>query len=195
MDAQQAQQQYPQGTPEGASQEERIVVSPSLISAYLLNMGKAVFFIAALVGAFYLVQHLAGSNPFAEAFGFFGIPLLWGFRAFVVLSGLMLVLAFFSTLSLTSYELVFDGNNLAYSYGSFFKITRSTPVTNIIRVNFREYSPSSLGDITVELTGTEEKEIKVQFVSKAKEKCERINSLINQKKSAAVQQVDVEAGL
>ena len=174
---------------------EKIFISPSIVSAYLLNIGKAVFFIAALVGAFYLVQYLVGSNPFLDVIDFIGVPMVWLQRAAYALIALFFISAFFSTLSLTSYELIFDGNTLNYSYGSFIKVSRSTQVSNIIRVNFKEYSPLSLGEMTLELSGTEDKSLKLQFVGKVKDKTARINSLINQNKSSTLQKVDMEVGL
>lgn len=173
----------------------KIFVSPSLVSAYLINIGKAVFFIAAIIGAFYLVQYLVGVNPFLDIVEFIGIPMVWLERAAYALIAIFFISAFFSTLSLTSYELIFDGNTLNYSYGSFIKVSRSTQVSNIIRVNFKEYSPLTIGDLNLELTGTEDKALKLQFVSDVKTQAEMINSLINKEKSKTLQKVDMEVGL
>ncbi len=177
------------------NQAEKIFISPNLVAAYIINIGKAVLFIAAVIGAFYFVQYLVGSNPFVEIIEFIGIPMVWLERAAYALIALFFLSAFFSTLSLTSYELIFDGNNLNYSYGSFIKVSRSTQVSNIIRVNFKEYSPLSLGELTLELSGTEDKSLKLQFVGKVKENADLINNLINQNKSATLQRVDMEVGL
>ncbi|MBU2560853.1 MAG: PH domain-containing protein [Nanoarchaeota archaeon] len=162
---------------------ERLDISPSLIEAYLINIGKAILLIAALIGAFYFVQYLVGENPFISIFETLGLPWVWVTRIVVACIAVYLVLIIFSTLSLTSYELIFEGDTLTYSYGSFFKVTKSTPIANIVRVNFKEYNPLKLGDIVVEFTGTEVKELKVQYVSDAKRKCEWINKLISLKRS------------
>jgi hypothetical protein len=118
--------------------------------------------------------------------------MVWLTRAAYVLIALFFLGAIFSTLSLTSYEVIFDGDTLNYSYGSFLKVSRSTPISNIMRVNFKEYSPLNIGELTLELTGTEDKSLKVQFVGDVKYTCEKINGLVNSKKSATLQQVDLE---
>ncbi|MBN1544762.1 PH domain-containing protein [Candidatus Woesearchaeota archaeon] len=161
-----------------AQETERLDISPSLVQAYLLNVGKAILLVAALIGAFYFVQYIVGENPFISIFETLGLPLVWVMRIVVACIAAYLVLIIFSTLSLTSYELVFEGDSLTYSYGSFFKVTKSTPVANIVRVNFKEYHPLKIGDIVVGFTGTEEKTLTVQFVSDARQRCELINKII-----------------
>jgi len=173
-------------------QLEKLEVFPSLIKAYMSNMGKSIFFIAALVGSYYFVQHMLEANPIIDAFETLGIPVAWGLRAFIACSAIFLILAFFSTLSLTSYRLIFEGNQVTYSYGSFFKITRTTLISNIMRVNYKECSPFKTGEITLELTGTEDKTVTLQFISKAAETCSTINELVKAKKSATLNQIDLE---
>jgi hypothetical protein len=174
---------------------EKIDISPSLMVAYLINIGKALIFMAVLAGAYSFVNYFAGTNLFLDTLNDIGIPLVWATRAAIIFFGAFLALAFFLTLSLTSYEFIFEGDTLTYSYGSFFKTTRSTPIANIIRVNFHKYLLSGLGDIELELTGTEEKLIKVQYVRNAQNQCDLINKLINLKKSDVVQNIDKEVGL
>jgi len=174
---------------ENLEEIQRLEISSDLVKAYLINMTKSLIFIAALVGVFYFVIYILGENPFVDAFNTLGIPLVWGKWAFIAFAALFLVSALLNTLSLTSYGLVFEADNLKYSYGGFFKATKSTPIANIIRVNFKEYKPLQLGDIVVDFTGTEEKTLRVQYVSNAKHQCELINKLMNLKKSEQVEEI------
>jgi hypothetical protein len=59
-----------------------------------------------------------------------------------------------------------------------------------VRVNFKPYSPARLGDIIVELTGTEEKTLTVPYVSKAEARCGLINKLISLKKSEQAEEIN-----
>lgn len=162
---------------------EKIEIAPDLIKAYIINMGKAIIFVAAIAGAVYLVQYLAGTNPFVDIFNTLGIPMVWVTRAIIAIIAIFFIITFFSTLSLTSYSLVFEADTLKYSYGSFFKVTRSTPISSVIQVNFKEYSPAKLGDIILELSGTEEKTLKVEYVPDAGYQAGLINRLIRFKTS------------
>ena len=168
---------------------KRLDVSSNLIVAYLINMGKALLLIAGLVGVFYLVQYLMGVNPFVDILDTVGIPLVWATRTAIACMGIFLFLIFLDTLSLTSYELVFEEDSLSYSYGSLFKRTKTTPTASIVRVNFKEYSPFKLGDILVEFTDTEERDLKIRYVSEAKQQCDLINKLMNFKKSQQTEEI------
>jgi hypothetical protein len=174
---------------------ERLEVSSSLMTAYLINMGKAIIFVAGLIGAFYLVLYITDTNPFIGMFETIGIPIVWATRVAIACIGIFLALAFFDTLALTSYRLVFEEDALSYSYGGFFKTTKSTPIANIVRVNFKEYKPLKLGDIIVEFTGTEEQILKVKYVSHAKEQCELVNKLISLKKSQKTEEIIEKGGV
>lgn len=162
---------------------EKLEIRPDLVKAYILNMGKAVLLVAALAGAVYLVQYLAGTDPFADIFSTLGIPVVWAGRAVIAIIAVFFILTFFGTLSLTSYSLVFEGDKLKYSYGSFFKVTRSTPISSVVRVNFREYGPLSLGDLYLELSGTQDSTLKVQYVSDVGYHAGLIHKLIGLKMS------------
>ncbi len=168
---------------------KRLEVSSSLVKAYLINMGKSFAFIGSLMGSFYLTKYFLGSNPFEDVFSTIGIPMDWVVYAILGFFALLLVITIFNTIALTSYSLVFEGDALTYSYGSFFKITKSTEIVNIIRVNFVEYRPFRVGDVVVEFTDTEERTLKVQYVSDAKEQCDLISKLITLKKSQKTQEV------
>jgi hypothetical protein len=169
---------------------ERIEISPSVISAYLLELSKAFLIIASVVGAYFLVIFLAGEDPFVGILETLGIPAMWAIRAFIALSCLLIVAVFFNALSLTSYSLFFEGDSITYSYGSFFKVTDTTKIANITSVNFKPHSPLKLGDIIVELSGTEVKSVTVQYVSNAKQQSELINKLIIFKKSQQVEEIN-----
>lgn len=156
-----------------------IIVEPNLIRAYLINMGKAMLFVAAIAGAVFLVQYLAGTNPFADILKTLGIPIVWVTRAIIAIIAIFFIITFFSTLSLTTYSLEFGADELKYSYGSFFKVSKSTPLSNVLRVNFRKYPLSHMGDFLVELTGTEERTLKVEYVCDVERQCLLANQLIN----------------
>ena len=158
---------------------EKLEILPSLIKAYIINMGKTLLLVAALAGAVYLVQYIVGTNPFEEMFSALGIPMVWVMRSIMAIIAILLILTFFSTLSLTSYSLLFEAGSLKYSYGSFFKVTRSTPISNVIRVNFKEYFPFRIGDIVLELSGTEDRTLRIRYVSDVRHKAELINRLIS----------------
>ncbi|MBW2971932.1 hypothetical protein KY359_02750, partial [Candidatus Woesearchaeota archaeon] len=53
---------------------ERLDISSSLVNAYVINVGKALLLIGALIGAFYLVIFIVGENPFAGILETIGIP-------------------------------------------------------------------------------------------------------------------------
>jgi hypothetical protein len=162
---------------------DRLTISSGLVQAYAINLGKIFIFLAALAAAYFAVLHFMGTDPFTQVFEDAGLPIIWVSRGIIAGIAILLVLAIFDTLSLTSYSLVFQGDTLSYSYGSFIKVTKSTPISNIIRVNFREYAPLKIGDLIVELTGTEEKNIKVQYVTDVKSNCELVNKLVKLKES------------
>jgi len=168
---------------------EKMEIFSDLMKAYLINMGKAVIFIAFIFGLFFALEYFSGTNPFLDMFDTLGVPMLWVTRAIIISIGFFLILSFFNTTALTSNGLVFQGDTLTYSYGSFFKVTKSTPISNITKVNYRKYAPLKLGDIMVEITGTEETLIKVQYVSDVKNKCELINKLANLKKAENSEEV------
>jgi hypothetical protein len=168
---------------------ERLEIYSDLIKAYFINMGKAVIFIVFLFALFFALEYFSGTNPFLDMFDTLGIPLLWVTRAIMISIGFFLVISLLNTTALTSNGLVFQGDTLTYSYGSFFKVTKSTPISNITRVNYKKYGPLKLGDIMVEITGTEEALIKVQYVSDVKYKCELINKLANLKKAENSEEV------
>jgi hypothetical protein len=172
----------PEETEQKTEEMEKLDIYPNLMAAYAINLGKALVFVAALVGAFYFVEYIVGTNPFIDILDTLGIPLVWANRAIIVAIGIYFALTFFDTLSLTSYELIFEGDTLSYSYGSFIKVMKSTKMSNMIRANFNEYKPLKLGEMTVELTGTEEKVLKVRFVGSVREKCGLVNKLIELKK-------------
>ncbi|MFC1741052.1 hypothetical protein ACFL3V_00765 [Nanoarchaeota archaeon] len=168
---------------------ERLDISSNLVAAYLINLAKACLLIAAMIGAFYLVQYILGENPFIDLFKTVDIPIVWAMRAVYGLIAAYLLVVIFSTLSLTSYELVFEGDTLKYSYGSIFKVENETKSANIIRTNYKEYSPFKLGEIEIEMTGTEKDKVVVKYVSEAKEQCGLINQLMTLKKSEEMDEV------
>jgi hypothetical protein len=89
---------------------------------------------------------------------------------------------FFNTLSLSSYGAVFENGNLIYSYGHFFKITKNTPLTNVVSVNFKEYKPFKIGTLSIDLSGTDNKSMTIPYVSKVAEKCAAINGIVKLEK-------------
>jgi len=171
------------------SQMEKLDVSPNLIYAYLMNMSKSIILVAAVIGVFYFLEYVAGSNPFLTVFEILTIPIEWVMRGVIVCIAVYFALTFFDTLSLTSYELIFEGDLLSYSYGNFLKKTESTKIANITNVNFKEYAPFKIGEINVELTGTEEKDIKVRYVKSAKGKADLINKLVALKKAELAEEI------
>ena len=46
-----------------------------------------------------------------------------------------------------------------------------------------------IGDLVLELTGTDDKTLVVQYISRAREKCELINKLISFKKSQQMEEL------
>jgi len=161
---------------------KRIVITSSLVKAYLLNMGKAFLLIGALGGVVYALPFIVGANPFVEVFETIGIPVIWLTRSTIALIAAFLVTIFFTTLGMSSYKLVFEGDTLTYSYGSFIKVTKSTSISNIIGVNFYEYSPLKVGDLMIEFTDTREGILTIPYINKAKYQCDLINKLMTFKR-------------
>ncbi|MBW2965298.1 hypothetical protein KY363_07615, partial [Candidatus Woesearchaeota archaeon] len=151
---------------------QRIVVRSNLVAAYMINMLKALLLVGGLIGAYFLVLRILGENPFEGVLDIVGIPFAWVTQGIMFVLGIVFVAIIFNTLSLTSFELVFEGDSVKYSYGSFFKISRSTDMTNVVRVNFQEYSMSRLGNLEVELTGSQDRKVIVQYVGKVSEKAD-----------------------
>ena len=168
---------------------ERLEIRSDLVKAYLINMTKSTIFVAALIGVFYFVIYILGENPFVDAFHTMNIPLVYGRYAFISFIALFFISALFNTLSLTSFGLIFEGDTLIFSYGSLFRVTKSTPITNIIRVNYRKYALGKMGDIFVEFTGTQENRLRVQYVSDVEHKCNLVNKLISFKKSEQAEEI------
>ena len=168
---------------------DRLDVSSDMLKAYLINMGKAIFFIVFIFALFYLLKYFAVINPFIDMFNEFGIPLAQVLYAIYGAIVIFILISMMDVHALTSNSLVFEGDNLTYSYGSIFKMTKSTPIANITKVNYNEYTPFKLGDVVVEFTGTEEASIKVQYVSNVKYKCELMNKLMNLKKAELAEEV------
>ncbi|MFH1668524.1 MAG: hypothetical protein ABIA62_01205, partial [Candidatus Woesearchaeota archaeon] len=169
---------------------KRLDISPDLIKAYLINLAKTCLLIGALAGSMYLVKYIAGENPLASILDDIGVPFIWVTRAAMAAIGLMLVLTIFNTLTLTSYELVFEGDRLKYSYGNFIKVTKETDIVNTIRVNYNEYSPLKLGEIIVGFTDTDQPNLRVQYVDDVKYQCDLVNKLINLKRAQQVQKIE-----
>ncbi|MBW2967471.1 hypothetical protein KY362_03215 [Candidatus Woesearchaeota archaeon] len=161
---------------------EHLVVSPSLVKSYLVNTLKDVFLLGSLFAALYFVDMFVGREFFEDAFQTLGVPFVWTMYILIGLVVIVFGATFFSTLSLTSYELIFTGDKVKFSYGSFLKVTKETKIANIVRVNYKGYGYLGLGDILVELSGTEEKNMKVRYVSSAKDVCEQVNDLVRMKK-------------
>jgi predicted PurR-regulated permease PerM len=162
---------------------DRLVVSSALVKAYVINMGKSILFVAALAGIYFTALYFLGFNPVLDALEKIGVSAAWAIRGVIAIIAAYFIIIIFSVSSLASFELVFEGDNLTYSYGSFFKTTKTTSITNIIRVNYKLYSPMKIGDLVLELTGTDDKTLVVQYISRAKENCEIINKLISFKRS------------
>jgi len=169
---------------------KKLDISPNLVKAYLINLTKTSLLVGALAGSFYLVQFLAGENPLTSILDEVGVPMIWVTRAALVAVGILLVLTIFDTLTLTSYELVFEGDSLKYSYGNFVKVTKETDIANTIRVNYKEYDPFKLGEIIVGFTDTEQPTLRVEYVDNVKYKCELVNKLISLKRAEQVQEIE-----
>ncbi len=180
-----------------SAQEElpqHIAVKSNLVAAYMLNMFKAILLIGGLIGAYFLILNLLGEDPINGVLDIIDIPFIWVTQGVAGIMALVFIGIIFNTLSLTSYQIIFDGNNVTYSYGNFFKVTRSADITNVLRVNFREYSPSRLGDISIELTGTGDRTIKVQYVGHAARQADIINNIISARKSSSLSRIDSRGG-
>ena len=162
---------------------DRIVISSALIKAYVINMGKSILFVAALAGIYFTALHFLGFNPVLDALEKVGVSAAWALKGTIAIIAAYFVIIIFSVSNLASFELIFEGDTLSYSYGALFKTTKTTRISNIIRVNYKRYSPMKIGDIVIELTGTDDKNLVVQYISRAKENCEIINKLVNFKKS------------
>ena len=168
---------------------EKLEIRSDLVKAYLINMTKSIIFVAALIGVFYFVIYILGENPFVDAFRTMNIPLVYGKYAFICFAAIFFMSALFNTLSLTSFGLIFEGDTLVFSYGSLFRVTKSTPISNIIRVNYRKYMLGKMGDLFVEFTGTQENRLRVQYVSDVEHKCDLVNKLISLKKSEQEEEI------
>ncbi|MBW2965141.1 hypothetical protein KY363_06805, partial [Candidatus Woesearchaeota archaeon] len=69
-----------------------------------------------------------------------------------------------------------------------------TDMTNVVRVNFQEYSMSRLGNLEVELTGSQDRKVIVQYVGKVSEKADMVNKLVRFKKSQTYSVGQVQGG-
>jgi len=167
----------------------KVDVYPDLISAYLINMGKALILVGGIVGMYFLAIRLLATNPFIDALNTIGVDPVWGMRGAFAAIGIYFFLVLMDTLSLTSYGLVFADNNLTFSYGNIFKVRKTVPFSAVLRVNFNAYSPFKFGDVLVELTGTEIKQVKVRYVANAAAVCQQINQMIRQTVSQKISEV------
>jgi hypothetical protein len=157
---------------------------------YGVSLVKSVFIVGGLLLIGYLcVRFIAGFNPFAFLFETFGITKLYIFLGFMVI---VIMYTLFEASQIPSTNIVFEGNRLTYSGGTFLKSTKSIPLSKVTRVNFKKAAPFQFGDLTIELTGTEEKSLVVQYVADVEKKCSLINQLLGveapEEETAAVEE-------
>ena len=82
-------------------------------------------------------------------------------------------------LSISSRAATLKNNSLTYSSGLLLKETNQIPLTSIVKVNFKQYPLSKIGDLKIHLSGTEEEVFVISYVSKVEENCLKINEIIH----------------
>ena len=166
--------------------ETEISITPSILKAYLVNMSKAVMFIAAIMGSHYAVVYLVGENPYPEILKTLGIPMDFALQFLVVCAGIFLVLIIFHSISIGVNSAKVKGKSLTYSYGILLKRSNEVAFTNIVKVNFNPYPLSKTGDLKIHLSGTAEDLILIPYVGKVEEKCVMINDLIQSARTKVI---------
>ena len=159
--------------------QEEIHIAPSIIKAYTINMLKALFFLGSIIGSYYLVLSLVGYNPYPEILKTLGIPtdIMIKLLAGAVIIFLFLIMVY--ALSISSRAATLKNNSLTYSSGLLLKETNQIPLTSIVKVNFKQYPLSKIGDLKIHLSGTEEEVFVISYVSKVEENCLKINEIIH----------------
>lgn len=174
-------------------QLDKLVVSSSLVKAYLINMSKSLILLGILVGAYFGIERILGFNPVLYGLDLIHVSPDLALKVVIGLVAGYLTLIIFDASKLASSELVFEGDFLTYSYGALIKTTKTIHITNIIRVNFKEYSLLKVGDLIIELTGTDDKTLIIQYVSHVERNCGIINELINFKKYQQMEAINEES--
>ncbi len=176
--------------PQSMEELDRLDISPNLVKAYLSDLTKTCLMICAISAGIYLGIYLAGEEVLTDMLARIGVPFVWLTWAAMVALGVLFVLTIFKTLQLTSYELLFEGKTLKYSYGNFVKVTKEADMTTTISVNYKEYSPFKLGELIVTFTDAGQPALRVQYVDDAKYQCDMVNKLINLRRAQQVQKIE-----
>ncbi len=169
------------------SVSEHVAVSPNLLLAYGANLLKVLFMFGVVIAAYFIAFEILGQNPFegvlSEINSVFDINITFDLVVKVVagVAGLIFFLAILDTTSLTTKSLVIDGDDIVFSYGGFFKVSRQAKIEDIIRINYKG-SLFGVGTLEAEFSGTEEKSLKIPFVISVGAKCDRINALVRKKR-------------
>ncbi len=142
-----------------------ISASPNLIKAYSANMIKVLFLFAFVIGAYFLAIQFVGQDYVFSMIEEVGVSISLIKSILIGIAAIILVLVIFDTSSLSSIYLGFNNDSLTYSHGNFFKVTKTFPISSIIRANYREYWPLKTGILELELSGTTLRSIKIPYVS------------------------------
>jgi len=180
--------------------EPLLILRPDTRKSFLFNVFKIVGAVALIIGIVFYINYVVDMSIFFDALKIIGINiniaqkalLIQFIIAVIVITGLLLTLNY---LSLNKERYVFYEDKLVY-YKNFLLIMihkTEIPYQNIIRVNFDndifdahvEGGMLAKGTINIELTGMEEKNIKLEFIDDTKTAVKNIQTLLTKYKTKA----------
>ncbi|HII71277.1 TPA: PH domain-containing protein [Candidatus Woesearchaeota archaeon] len=165
---------------------ESVRISPDLMNAYAANLFKTFFLFGVVIGGYFIAKNFVGLEAITGMIDELGLPSIsldLITKVLAGLAGLILFVVILKTSSLATLSFVFKGNDLTYSYGGFFKVTKTVSVTDILEVDYKVYSPFKSGDIILRISGTDKKDMTIPFVADAGRRYDEVKRLIWEKKS------------
>ena len=168
---------------------------PNIKKIFLLNMLKIGFAVGVIITAVaflnYMIDIKEVYKGIQEGFSGIGIQfsppsqtqiIMW---VTIALFGMGIFLMLFNYIALGKVRYIFYSNRLAL-YRSFLMIQVKEdmiPYSNIVKVSFEKAFPNT-GNIALELSGMEQKEIKLQFIDNAVQAVANIQRLIQNYKAS-----------
>ncbi|MBW2972446.1 hypothetical protein KY359_05405 [Candidatus Woesearchaeota archaeon] len=144
--------------------------------AYLVNIVIGALLVAGLfLLAYFAPRYTVDFDVFKFVVESTGISPALFFAAGAILAVLYAV---YRVNSMTSYSVTFEGSTLTYTGGGLLKETKSVSVSDITRVNYREFPFFKFGDLTLEIDGEKKKELIVEYLPDTRKRCQEINAMI-----------------
>lgn len=166
------------GTASGQESEEGFMVSPNMVLAYIVNMGKALFFVGVIAASFLMIPRVVEENPFNTVLETIGISQDLVVKLLVGVASVYLLVVFIDTLSESQNRVRFAGRKIVWFEGKFLRREVSAPQTGLTQVNFKKYLLGKAGDISIELSGTQTEKIEVSFVDDVEMVARRLQDFI-----------------